>query len=81
MLPWRLPGHAGGPEPVEWTGVSRLPLDLAFWVAEVVGVHSLLLAGYLVARRVGLSRFLSLISGLAIGAVGGLIILLKILTG
>lgn len=62
------------------SALGLFPLDLAFWVAEAVGVLSLLFAGYLVGRRVGLSRFRSLLSSLAIGVVGGLVILVQVLT-
>lgn len=44
-----------------------------------VGVFSLLFAGCLMGRRVGLSRFHSPFSSLAIGVASALIILLKVL--
>jgi hypothetical protein len=62
------------------SALGLFPLGLAFWIAEAVGLFILLLAGYLVGRRVGSSRLRSLFSSLVIGSAGGLIILLKILT-
>jgi uncharacterized membrane protein YeiH len=62
------------------SALGLFPFGLAFWIAEAVGLFILLLAGYLVGRRVGSSRLRSLFSSLVIGSAGGLIILLKILT-
>ena len=62
------------------SAVGLLPLGLSFTIAETVGVLVLLFAGYRVGRRVGASRLRSLLSGLAIASVGGLVILLKVLT-
>ncbi len=61
------------------SALGLFPLGFAFWVAEAVGVLSLFLAGYLMGGRVGISRFRSLFSSLAVGVVGGLIISVKIL--
>ena len=49
-------------------------------VLEATGVLSLFFAGYLMGSRVGLPLLSSLLSSLAIGLVGGLIILQKVLT-
>ena len=61
------------------SALGFLTLDLAFGIAQAVGVFSLFFAGCLMGRRVGLSRFRSIFSSLAIGVVGALIILLKVL--
>ena len=62
------------------SALGLLPLGLSFMIAETVGVLVLFFAGYLVGRRVGASRLRSLLSSLAIASVGGLVILLKVLT-
>jgi hypothetical protein len=58
--------------------LGLLSLDLAFSVAEVVGSLSLFVAGQEMARRLGLPRSRRLLSGLAIGAVGVLIVSVKV---
>jgi hypothetical protein len=62
------------------SALGLFPLGMAFWIAQAVGLFTLLLAGYLVGRRVGSSRLRSLFSSLVIGSAGGLILLLQILT-
>lgn len=62
------------------SALGFLSLDLAFRVAQAVGVFSLFLAGYSMGRRVGFSCPRSRVSGLAIGVVGGMIISLRVLT-
>lgn len=59
------------------SALGLFSLGTAFWVAEAVGVLSLFFAGYLMGVSVGLSRPRSLLSSLAIGVVGGLIISIK----
>jgi hypothetical protein len=60
--------------------LGLLPLSLSFTIAKILGVLVLLFVGYLVGERVGLSRFRSLLSGLVVASLGGLVILLKVLT-
>ena len=62
------------------SALGLLPLSLSFTIAKILGMLVLSFAGYLVGKRVGLSRFRSLLSGLTVASLGGLVILLKVLT-